>query len=920
LAKANQRLTDAVSIFNEKMFLPFVGGLYAEYFDSMLLEKQQKWQQAEDLWNNAVKVREPLIAGDPYWNALKEQAAFYARRGDFHTAAQIAQKVHDATAGKTMRPEAAMPYLDSRPRAVENQPQYSLYTLESNIAMSEILAMDKWRTADADAAAPLLMDLVQRDNRNALDLGGDAERTELLAWFEQRAFLHMSILLDGEPSTDRVAKAYDALAELKGRYLATISDDTRRWESERGNPGVDVKAFPILDQLSKAREDQARDFLSVALDGKPYEAAHFMAEENKVRILSAALLSYSWGYNIFFRLDALQKSIPASSAYLDYVEWTRTDRDAKVAPHREYGVFVVRSDAPIRYIRIGAADAIDHAIEEARAGVVANRVRGFEIAEGQKQIDPEELKKRLAGLYQQILAPVEPALQGATRLFIAPDGQLTVAPFSALVDGQGHYVFENRTVTYVGSWRDLSTGVFYGNVKASTATIAADPDFNLAIHGDVPMAANSKRPQFNPLPGTEAEATDVAKDLSVPPDHVLTGDKARKGIVESVQSPSVLHLATHSIPNLGWQAPATQYAMFEFPQPADTQLPLLQSVIAFAGANKPQRGNEDGLLTGLEVGSLHLPGTRLVVLSSCQSAQGSVVDGQGVLGFRAAFAMAGAQAIVMTLWPVDDLAGKQFMDFFYSHIDRGASEAVRLAQRDMLATEKYKNPFFWSGYVVSESPDRQDKDAKNVTSAARSAGSRSAATAPGAPTFGTAASSASGAPASATGAGPVDALVTPNCFEFHSKSKPDGSYVYATDIRVKIGGTVKRSQTTPNEVDLDLTPPGNELDMHDFIILPNQPPLKSPDEYVATRMHWAVDLVIDREKDKSSLTLSFGSPDSDVADRRRIELVGPPNLFPTFAVPDQLPPVSAYTQATFKEGTSVSVQTIDSVGLCESSP
>jgi hypothetical protein len=81
-----------------------------------------------------------------------------------------------------------------------------------------------------------------------------------------------------------------------------------------------------------------------------------------------------------------------------------------------------------------------------------------------------------------------------------------------------------------------------------------------------------------------------------------------------------------------------------------------------------------------------------------------------------------------------------------------------------------------------------------------------------------------------------------------------------------------------------------------------------------------VDLVIDREKDKSSLTLSFGSPDSDVADRRRIELVGPPNLFPTFAVPDQLPPVSAYTQATFKEGTSVSVQTIDSVGLCESSP
>ncbi|MGB7744015.1 MAG: CHAT domain-containing protein, partial [Terracidiphilus sp.] len=729
-----------------------------------------------------------------------------------------------------------------------------------------------------------------------------AERTELLAWFEQRAFLHMSVLLDGDAPTDRVAKAYSTLAELKGRYLATITDDTRRWESERGNPGVDVKAFPILDQLGQAREQQARDFLSVALDGKPYNATLFATDENKVRILSAALLSYSWGYNIFFRLDALQKSIPASSAYLDYVEWTRTDRDPKVAPHREYGVFVVRPDAPIRYIRIGDVDAIDDAIEAARAGVVANRVRGFEVTDQQKQIGPEDLQKRLASLYQRILAPVEPALQGETRLFIVPDGKLAVAPFSALVDGQGHYVFENRTVTYLGSWRDLSTAEFFGNVKPTTATIAADPNFNLEFHGAVPIAADSKRPQFKALPGTEAEATDVAKDLSVPPDHVLIGDGARKGIVESVQSPAVLHLATHSVPNLGWAAPPAQYSMFEFPRPTDTQLPLLQSVIAFAGANKPQQGTEDGLLTGLEVGSLHLPGTRLVVLSSCQSAQGSVVDGQGVLGFRAAFAMAGAQAIVMTLWPVDDLAGKQFMDFFYSHIDKGASEAVRLAQRDMLATPNYKNPFFWSGYVVSESPDRQDRRA--VSFLAPPAAAKST----------TAAASTPASPSAS--AGPSDALVTPNCFEFHSKAKPGGMQ-NMTDIRVKIGGSVRRSQPTPDEVDFDLTPPGNQLDMHSFMAVGTQV-LQDPDVYVATQMHWAVDLIIGRDKDKSSLTVLFGSPGSKVSDRRSVQLVGPPNLFSSFTVPDQLPPVSSYTSAVFAEGTDV--ETVDKVGICAAPP
>jgi len=890
LAGAGQRLADAVSIFNEKMFLPFVGGLYAVYFDSLLLERQQKWQQAEDLWANAVKVREPLIAGDPYWNALKEQAAFYARRGDFHTAALIAQKVKDATKGKTMRPEAPMPYLDSRPRAVTNQPQYSLYTLESNIAMSEILAMDKWRSAGPEAAAPLLEDLVQRDNSYALDRGTDAERTALLAWFEQRAFVHMSILLDGDPTPERVRQAYESLADLKGRYLSTITDDTRRWESERGNPGVDVRAFPILDQLGQARETEARDFLAVALDGKPYDPLQFTADENKVQGLSSALLAYSAGYNIGFRFDGLVRAVPSGSAYLDFVEWNRIDRDPKMTPHREYGVFVARSDAPIRYVRIGAADAIDRAIDAARAGVVANRVRGFEIADQQQQIGPEELRKRLAALYEMILGPAEPAIEGAARLYIVPDGKLAVAPFSALVDGHGHYVFESRTVTYLSSWRDLSTAESFRNVKSSTPVIAADPSFNLEFHGDVPAAPGSKRPMFRALPGTAAEAADVAKDLSVPPGHVLIGDAARKEIVESAQSPAVLHLATHSVPDLGWQAPPAQYAMFEFPQPTDTQLPLMQSVIAFSGANKGQRGTEDGLLTGLEVSSLHLPGTRLVVLSSCQSAQGSVVDGQGVLGFRAAFGMAGAQAIVMTLWPVDDQAGKQFMDFFYSHIDKGASEAVRLAQQDMLATANYKNPFFWSGYVVSESPDRQDGTSKNI---------------------------ATPAPAgSASPAGPSDALVTPNCFEFHSRGKP-GGMVNMSDIRVKIGGTVRRSQPTPGEMVLDLTSPGNELDMHSFIDVGTQV-LKSPDEYVATRMHWAVDLIIDREKDQSSLTVRFGRPDSNISERRSIQLVGPPNLFPSFAVPDELPPASAYSKAIFTEGTEI--ETIDKVGTCAAPP
>jgi hypothetical protein len=242
------------------------------------------------------------------------------------------------------------------------------------------------------------------------------------------------------------------------------------------------------------------------------------------------------------------------------------------------------------------------------------------------------------------------------------------------------------------------------------------------------------------------------------------------------------------------------------------------------------------------------------------------------------------------------------MDFFYSHIDKGASAAVQLAQKDMLASADYKNPFFWSGYVVSESPDLQGRPAKNATpSTAASTAAIAAASAPASP--------------SAPG-GSSDALVTPNCFEFHSKAKPGGMQ-NMTDIRVKIGGSVRRSQPTPDEVDFDLTPPGNQLDMHNFTAVGTQV-LQDPDVYVATQMHWAVDLIIDRDKDKSSLTVLFGRPGSDIAQRRSIQLVGPPNLFPSLALPDQLPPVSAYTKATFSEGSDV--ETIDQIGVCATAP
>ena len=132
--------------------------------------------------------------------------------------------------------------------------------------------------------------------------------------------------------------------------------------------------------------------------------------------------------------------------------------------------------------------------------------------------------------------------------------------------------------------------------------------------------------------------------------------------------------------------------------------PLLRAGLALSGANTRVSGDkDDGILTALEVSGLDLYGTRLVVLSACQTGLGDAVSGEGVYGLRRAMVMAGSETQVMSLWEVDSGRTRDMMVAYYEKLTAGIgrSDALRQVQLAMLGQPKTSHPNLWASFIVS---------------------------------------------------------------------------------------------------------------------------------------------------------------------------------------------------------------------------
>jgi CHAT domain-containing protein len=178
------------------------------------------------------------------------------------------------------------------------------------------------------------------------------------------------------------------------------------------------------------------------------------------------------------------------------------------------------------------------------------------------------------------------------------------------------------------------------------------------------------------------------------------GDQALEAAIKGISRPKVLHIATHGffLPEDPIDSETTRGKGHPFWKP---EFQLFRSGLVFAGVNGRPAAGEDGILTALEASTLDLRGTRLVVLSACDTGVGTLKKGEGVYGLRRAFTIAGAEAIVMSLWQVSDHSTQELMAGFYKNLSAGLGRAdsLRMIQVEMLKRPARKHPYYWASFI-----------------------------------------------------------------------------------------------------------------------------------------------------------------------------------------------------------------------------
>jgi len=712
-----------------------------------LLSKTGDYAEARPLYERALAIYEkalgpehPLVA-----DTLINQGSHFGRMGDLAGARLLYER---ALAIK----EKALGY---------EHPHVA-------IALAN-LAYLNGRTGDpAEALAHALRTVEINRSQLALTAGTLAER-EVLQYASSldagRDLLLYLALLDDEALPSCRARVFDSMVrsrafvldEMSARHRSVVAAD-------------DPETVGLMAEYASARERLADLTVKGLGDLEPEAYRKLLGEARQAKERTErALAERSAGFRRELEgrrigLDEVRAALPSQSvlvAFALYVNRERASEESGVSRHPvpSYMAFVLdgTDDEPVA-LRIGSSEAIDALVSAWREEVSQGALNAL--------VTPTEAEGayREAGraLRRAVWDPVVSLVEDARTVFVVPDGALHLVSLATLPDGDSGYLVEGeQRIHYLSAERDLvgdgeagpdgrgllALGAPSFDEKSLFAALAPEPlprrkrvpavaMASLSVfRGERSSCGDFQSLEFAPLPGSAREVREIAASWKKgkrarqgrighagADDLLLTGERASEAAFKALApGREVVHLATHGF-FLGEGCPSVLEGTRGFalpeeelrgapPPPPGGENPLLLSGMALAGANHRAAAGpeeEDGILTAEEIGALDLSGVSWAVLSACSTGLGEIRTGEGVFGLQRAFAVAGVDTMILSLWHVDDRTARDWMKALYrARFAEGMSttDAVRAADLDLLGRRRARgrstHPYYWSGFVAT---------------------------------------------------------------------------------------------------------------------------------------------------------------------------------------------------------------------------
>ena len=464
------------------------------------------------------------------------------------------------------------------------------------------------------------------------------------------------------------------------------------------------------------------------------------------------------------RVEELLRSLPAETALIDILGYNHLEplRSSPAHPNRErlswnhrLVAFVLRKDqAPVR-VELGNVKEIREVIEDWRDSIYRSDAADMRRAADSTEFETPERVDIDAELHRLLWQPFEPLLENTRTILISPDDITSLLPWGALPGSRpGTYLIEEKSIVILPLASRLpnlvrqeapSEPIIEAGANIPSLLLVGDVDYD-GVPGVSEYPGESRsamgRPRydksiFTRLPHTLSEMESLqGMFLKTFPSgravRLEKQDATESSVRKMAHRFRWLHLATH-----GFFAPPEVCSSVAM-EPTDRKgslfaqesiihfHPGILSGLALTGANsEPGLGEDDGVFTAMEVSTLNLEDTDMVVLSACDTGLGTVAAGEGVLGLQRAFQLSGARTTVTSLWSVDDLATRLLMERFYSNLwvksmnkidalqeaqiwmmkegSRALSESSRRGTRPRKhgVNGAHLPPYYWAAFVLS---------------------------------------------------------------------------------------------------------------------------------------------------------------------------------------------------------------------------